>query len=155
MPEIVLSWELGIDLRMFRNRLGIDVAYCDNTSKDLVLNMPVSSASGVTKRYANGGTSRNYGWEPQVNGTLVKTRDVQWKAYVNWSRNRNEGDVSCGHAANAYNSARSIHVGGLCGFIAGNETVNAVVRFSTNTGAVHNEAGRIGGIAALASFCDV
>ena len=72
-----------------------------------------------------------------------------------WSRCRNEGDVSCGYAANTYNSARGIHVGGLCGFIAGNETVNAVVRFSSNTGAVHSESGRIGGIMALASFCDV
>ena len=52
--------------------------------------MPVSSASGVTKRFANAGTIRNYGWELQINGTLVKTRDVQWKVYVNWSKNRNE-----------------------------------------------------------------
>ena len=89
-PEIVSSWEVGLDLRMFRNRLGVDLAYYNNTSKDLIVNMPVSSASGVTKRFANAGTIRNYGWELQINGTLVKTRDVQWKAYVNWSKNRNE-----------------------------------------------------------------
>lgn len=89
-PEIVSSWEVGLDLRMFRNRLGVDLAYYNNTSKDLIVNMPVSSASGVTKRFANAGTIRNYGWELQINGTLIKTRDVQWKAYVNWSKNRNE-----------------------------------------------------------------
>ncbi len=44
----------------------------------------------MTKRFANAGTIRNYGWELQINGTLIKTRDVQWKAYVNWSKNRNE-----------------------------------------------------------------
>ncbi len=89
-PEIVSSWEVGLDLRMFRNRLGIDLAYYDNTSKDLIVNMPVSSASGVTKRYANAGVIRNYGWELQINGTIIKTRNVQWKAYVNWSLNRNK-----------------------------------------------------------------
>ena len=89
-PEIVSSWEVGLDLRMFRNRLGVDLAYYNNTSKDLIVNMPISSASGVTKRFANAGTIRNYGWELQINGTLIKTRDVQWKAYVNWSKNRNE-----------------------------------------------------------------
>ena len=89
-PEIVSSREVGLDQRMFRNRLGVDLAYYNNTSKDLIVNMPVSSASGVTKRFANAGTIRNYGWELQINGTLIKTRDVQWKAYVNWSKNRNE-----------------------------------------------------------------
>ena len=33
-PEIVSSWEVGLDLRMFRNRLGVDLAYYNNTSKD-------------------------------------------------------------------------------------------------------------------------
>ncbi len=89
-PEIVSSWEVGLDLRMFRNRLGIDLAYYDNTSKDLIVNMPVSSASGVTKRFANAGTIRNYGWELQVNGTIIKSKSVQWKAYINWSLNRNK-----------------------------------------------------------------
>jgi len=89
-PEIVSSWEVGLDLRMFRNRLGIDLAYYDNTSKDLIVNMPVSTASGVQRRYANAGTIRNFGWELQVTGTLIKTKDVQWKAYINWSKNRNK-----------------------------------------------------------------
>lgn len=67
----------------------------------------------------------------------------------------NEGDVSCGYAANTYNSVRGIHVGGLCGFMAGNETVNAAMRYSTNTGRISSEAGRLGGIAALSSFNDI
>ena len=86
-------------------------------------------------------------------GNAFAKGDAKWAVAV--VECRNEGDVSCGYAANTYNSARGIHVGGLCGFIAGNETVNAVVRFSSNTGAVHSESGRIGGIMALASFCDV
>lgn len=86
-------------------------------------------------------------------GNAFAKGDAKWAVAV--VECRNEGDVSCGYAANTYNSARGIHVGGLCGFIAGNETVSAVVRFSSNAGAVHSEAGRIGGIAALASFCDV
>lgn len=86
-------------------------------------------------------------------GNAFAKGDAKWAVAV--VECHNEGDVSCGYAANTYNSARGIHVGGLCGFIAGNETVNAVVRFSSNTGAVHSESGRIGGIMALASFCDV
>ncbi len=68
---------------------------------------------------------------------------------------RNEGDISCGYANNTYNSVRGIHVGGLCGYLAGNEQINAVLRYSVNTGSVKSEAGRMAGIAALSSFCDI
>ncbi len=51
--------------------------------------MPVSQASGVGSRYSNTGRIRNWGWEVSVNGTIVKNKKVQWKAYVNWALNRN------------------------------------------------------------------
>lgn len=88
-PEIVTSWEVGVDLRMFRNRLNIDAAYYDGTSKNLIANMPVSYSTGASSVYTNAGTIRNWGVELTASGTLVKTRDIQWKLGINWSMNRN------------------------------------------------------------------
>ena len=88
-PEIVSSWEVGADIRLFRSRLNLDVAYYDSESKNQIVSMPVSQASGVASRYSNTGRIRNWGWEVSVNGTLVKTKKVQWKAYANWALNRN------------------------------------------------------------------
>lgn len=50
-PEIVSSWEVGLDLRMFRNRLGVDLAYYNNTSKDLIVNMPVRLGFGCDQAF--------------------------------------------------------------------------------------------------------
>lgn len=88
-PEIVTSWEVGADIRLFQSRLNLDIAYYDNVSKNQIVSMPVSQASGVASRYNNAGRIRNWGWEVSVNGTILKTKKVQWRAYVNWALNRN------------------------------------------------------------------
>ena len=88
-PEIVSSWEVGADIRLFQSRLNLDIAYYDSESKNQIVSMPVSQASGVGSRYSNTGRIRNWGWEVSVNGTIVKNKKVQWKAYVNWALNRN------------------------------------------------------------------
>lgn len=88
-PEIVSSWEVGADIRLFRNRLKMDIAYYDGTSKNLIANMPVSYSTGVSSIYTNAGTIRNWGAEISATGTLVKTGDVQLDLGVNWSLNRN------------------------------------------------------------------
>ena len=88
-PEIVSSWEVGLELRMFKNRLDLDVAYYDAVTKDLISQMPVSVANGVSSLYINAGSIRNRGVEASITGTLIKTRDIQWKVGANFTLNRN------------------------------------------------------------------
>ena len=88
-PEIVTSWEVGLELRLFKNRFSLDAAYYDAVTKDLISRMPISIATGVNTIYTNAGSIRNRGVEISANGTLVKTRDVQWKVGVNWNLNKN------------------------------------------------------------------
>ena len=90
LPEMVASWEVGLDLRMFRNRLNIDAAYYDSKSSNIISQMPITSATGMTSIIINAGEIRNRGVELSVNGTLIKTADVNWKVYANWSMNRNK-----------------------------------------------------------------
>ena len=88
-PEIVSSWEVGLELRMFKNRFNLDVAYYDSVTDDLISQMPVSYANGVNYVYVNAGSIRNNGIEASLGGTLVKTRDLQWKVGANLTMNRN------------------------------------------------------------------
>lgn len=88
-PEIVSSWEVGLELRMFRKRFHLDVAYYDSVTDDLISRMPISYANGVNYVYMNAGSIRNRGMEASVSGTLVKTRDLQWKIGANMTMNRN------------------------------------------------------------------
>ena len=89
-PEIVSSWEVGLDLRMLRNRLAFDVAYYDSISSNILSSMPVSTSTGMTALITNAGEIRNRGVEISVNGTLLRTNNIEWKVYANWSLNRNK-----------------------------------------------------------------
>lgn len=88
-PERVTSTEVGLELRMFKNRLSLDVAWYNAVTKDLISQMPVSYANGVNYVYINAGSIRNRGIEASISGTLIKTRDFQWKLGANYTRNRN------------------------------------------------------------------
>ena len=89
-PEIVSSWEVGLDMRMFRRRLSLDVAYYNTITKDVLSRMPVSKATGVNYLYFNAGKIQNQGVEIAATGTVVKTRDIEFKLNANWSFNRNK-----------------------------------------------------------------
>ena len=89
-PEMVSSWEVGLDLRMLRNRLAFDVAYYDSVSSNILSSMPVSTSTGMTSLITNAGEIRNRGVEISVNGTLLRSNDLEWKVFANWSMNRNK-----------------------------------------------------------------
>lgn len=89
-PEIVSSWEVGLDLRMFRRRLNLDIAYYNTVTKDVLSQMPVSKVTGMNYLYFNAGKIRNQGVEIAVTGTLVRTKDIELKLNANWSFNRNK-----------------------------------------------------------------
>ena len=89
-PEIVNSWEVGLDLKMFRKRLNLDIAYYNTITKDILSQMPVTRATGVEFLFFNAGKIQNQGVEIAATGTVVKTTDIEFKINANWSLNRNE-----------------------------------------------------------------
>lgn len=89
-PEIVSSWEVGADIRLFRSRLNLDLAYYDGNTRNILAKMPVSTSTGVNTVFTNAGTIRNRGVEISVSGLLLKTKDFSWRLSGNWSMNRNE-----------------------------------------------------------------
>ena len=90
LPEMVSSWEVGLDLRMFRNRFNLDVSYYRSHTKNALASMPVSAATGMTKVYTNAGSILNHGIEIAARGTLIRTKDINWSINANWSMNRNK-----------------------------------------------------------------
>ena len=90
LPEKVASWEIGVDLRMFRSRLNLDMAYYNSKTTNALAEMPVSTSAGVSKVYTNAGSIRNQGFEIQAIGTIIRTKDIRWNVTANWSINRNK-----------------------------------------------------------------
>ncbi len=90
LPEKVASWEIGVDLRMFRNRLNVDMAYYNSKTTNALASMPVSASTGMTSVFTNAGSIRNHGFEIQATGTIIRTKDIRWNITANWSINRNK-----------------------------------------------------------------
>jgi TonB-linked SusC/RagA family outer membrane protein len=89
-PEFTTSYEAGIEARFLNNRLGIDVTYYNNTSKDLIIPVKVPVTSGFEDVYLNAGSIRNKGIEISLNGTPVETKDLTWNFRINYTKNTNK-----------------------------------------------------------------
>ena len=85
-PERTAAIEFGGELRLFKNRFGIDLTYYKQNSKDQILPVPVAQSSGFNRYVLNAGEIENKGWEALVNITPVKTEDFQWDITLNWSK---------------------------------------------------------------------
>ncbi|ARS41011.1 hypothetical protein CA265_15660 [Sphingobacteriaceae bacterium GW460-11-11-14-LB5] len=89
-PLRAFSKEIGIELKMFKNRLGLDfTAYRKNT-KNQIINLSVPSESGVQNRLINSGDVQDQGIEFILSGTPIKTQSFSWDAFFNYTRNRNK-----------------------------------------------------------------
>jgi ferric enterobactin receptor len=89
-PEFSKQFETGLELKFFDNRLGLDIAYYDNQTKDQLINPRISYASGAILQWINGGTVQNKGFEFQLTGTPVKSKKLVWDVTVNFGANRNK-----------------------------------------------------------------
>lgn len=89
-PEFVTSYEAGLNLGFFRNRLSVDFTYFHTKSTDQIFNVAVSSASGYDTRTTNIGEMQNKGIELQLAGTPIRTGDFSWDVLVNFTRIRNK-----------------------------------------------------------------
>jgi len=87
-PEKVTEKEVGLELRFFQNRLGLDMAYYDKISKSQILEQEISGASGFANRVINAGEVSNKGLEIVVTGTPFRTEDFSWDIMINFARNR-------------------------------------------------------------------
>jgi outer membrane receptor protein involved in Fe transport len=90
-PEITTGLEFGADVRFLNGRLGLDVTYYDQTTRDQILAVDISRASGYTSRVLNAGQINNKGLEVMLSGTIFELPSgLSWDASVNFARNRNE-----------------------------------------------------------------
>ncbi len=90
--ENIYTWNLGIDLGFFDDRLKVVVDLYQRTTKDMLManaGIPTSNGWG-SLAYKNVGDMKNQGWEVQINGDrLLKKGKFSADLYVNFANNRN------------------------------------------------------------------
>ena len=89
-PEITTSLEAGLELGLFEDRLALDLAVYRDISRDQILGVDVSQASGYQSLLVNAGEIENQGVEVALTGTPIVNDDVRWDVTVNWATNSNE-----------------------------------------------------------------
>jgi outer membrane receptor protein involved in Fe transport len=77
-PMRLAETELGVELKMFNGRVGVDLAVYRRITTDQIVNAQISDGSGFTSTRINSGKSENKGIEMMINVVPVKTNDFQW-----------------------------------------------------------------------------
>ncbi|MDR0658465.1 MAG: TonB-dependent receptor [Mediterranea sp.] len=90
-----LKWEtnynlnLGLDFGLW-NRINVSLEYYIRTTKNLLMDRPISMTTGFSSYLMNIGEMQNRGVELEINSENVKTKDFSWRTGLNISHNRNE-----------------------------------------------------------------
>lgn len=86
-PMRLAETEFGLELKLFDNRLGIDVAVYRKITTDQIVQAQISDASGFVDTRINSGKSQNKGIEMLLNIVPVRTKDFTWDFTVNANYN--------------------------------------------------------------------
>jgi TonB-linked SusC/RagA family outer membrane protein len=87
-PSRTAEAEVGLELKMFNNRVGLDLAYYNKITSDQIVAAQSSDASGYTNTLINSGKSRNRGVEVLLNISPVRTKNFSWDISLNGSYNQ-------------------------------------------------------------------
>ncbi len=77
-PFTVTEKEIGLEARLFNNRLHFDIAAFDKVTTDQILSVNLSNASGYQSSKENLGSLKNKGIEIMIDYTPIETRDFSW-----------------------------------------------------------------------------
>ncbi|MGE8377266.1 MAG: SusC/RagA family TonB-linked outer membrane protein [Sphingobacterium sp.] len=98
-PETKHEIEFGLETRMLKGRLGLDVTYYNGQIRDQILDFSLPMTTGAISILANVGTLRNKGWEFAINGTPIQSESFKWNTTLNFSFNKNKVEQLAGGAS--------------------------------------------------------
>jgi TonB-linked SusC/RagA family outer membrane protein len=89
-PESLVSREIGLEMKLFKNRLNFDFTYYNNQNRDLLIGVPLTGSSGYNFQYMNAATMENKGIEIMANAVPVLQKSFNWGITLNFTQNKNK-----------------------------------------------------------------
>lgn len=89
-PELTKSFEAGLDMKFFGNRLGFDLTLYKSNTVNQLLFLGLPMASGYSRQYINAGDIENRGLELQLMATPIKSEHFSWETTLNFASNTNK-----------------------------------------------------------------
>ncbi|MCJ8164052.1 SusC/RagA family TonB-linked outer membrane protein [Pontibacter sp. E15-1] len=89
-PLIIKEAEVGLELKLFDNRVFLDLAAYRKNTEDEILNVDISNASGYGQTKVNVGRLRNQGVEMLLGFMPVRNSTISWESAFNLTYNKSE-----------------------------------------------------------------
>jgi TonB-linked SusC/RagA family outer membrane protein len=90
-PEISTEVEVGFDVGLLGDRIGLDLTYYNKQSQDALISRRLAPSVGASvTRWENIGSVSNIGFEAAVNARVLQSRDYRWDVTATFSRTRNK-----------------------------------------------------------------
>lgn len=87
--ETTTSFDGGLELGFFNERIALEVDVYNKTTSDLLLNAALPTSTGFGNTFLNVGKTRNRGLEITINTQNVQTQNFSWTTNFNISFNQN------------------------------------------------------------------
>ncbi len=117
-PEETSSFEIGADLRVWKDKIAVDVTYYKQTTVNQILSVATSRTTGYGAMRLNAGEIENKGVELMISGSILDNPSgLRWNASVNWATNKSTvntlyGDLESYVISSGFGGAKSLGIPG-------------------------------------------
>lgn len=87
LPEKSKSYEVGMDIRMFHNRLRFEGTYYQADNRNQILSVPLAGSAGFNSIKVNAGLLQSKGVELMLGFTPIETKNWRWDLNANFTKN--------------------------------------------------------------------
>lgn len=85
-PQNTTSYEFGVELKFFKNRVGIDYSYFIQDAVDQIFAVPLAGSTGYAELVMNAGHMEGKGHEIILTATPVSLKNFEWNLSANFSK---------------------------------------------------------------------
>jgi len=132
-PERTNEIELGLEAKMFSNRVGLDLTWYKKNTVDQLMPVNTSMTTGYSSKWLNAGEIQNKGIEIGLNLIPVKNENLEWSITTNYSKNENE-------VISLFGDAKNLQLASYQGGISINATVGQPYGTIRGTGFVYYDS---------------
>ncbi|WP_103664411.1 SusC/RagA family TonB-linked outer membrane protein [Gracilimonas amylolytica] len=83
-PEVATEWEVGFELGLFEDRIGVEATYWDRIVKDALIDRTYAPSGGFTSaQLTNAGRLAANGWEIGLNSNVIQNQNLTLNIFAN------------------------------------------------------------------------
>jgi TonB-linked SusC/RagA family outer membrane protein len=90
LPQRSKEFEIGLDLGLLQERVGLEFTYYNSKTTDAIYSLPLAPSTGYTSQVQNAGTIQNTGIEIGINTQPLSFSGFKWDLNFLFAKNKSE-----------------------------------------------------------------